>query len=174
LILDPGYQRDPAAVQLLPGAAAAVRRLNAAGLVVVVLTNQSGIAQGFITEEEYAAVERRIAEAFAELGARIDATYHCPHHPSVDGPCQCRKPGTQLHRKAAEDWRLDLPGSWSIGDRLSDLEPLRALGGHAILVRTGTGRDHEAGASRAGYPVEDDLGAAVDRILGRRGADPSP
>jgi D-glycero-D-manno-heptose 1,7-bisphosphate phosphatase len=151
-----------------------VTRLNTAGLEVVIVTNQSGIAQGFITPEEYAAVERRVAERFEEMGARIDGTYHCPHHPSVDGPCECRKPGTLLHRRAAEERRLDLRASWAVGDRLSDLEPLRALGGRAILVRTGTGADHEDRAAAEGYPVADDLGAAVDQILGRRSPPDSP
>jgi len=166
LILDPGYQRDPAAVQLLPGAATAVARLNAAGFVVVVVTNQSGIARGFITPTDYAAVERRIVGLFAEQRARIDATYHCPHYPSVGGPCDCRKPGTLLYRRAAEELGLDLAASWGVGDRLSDLEPVRALGGQGLLVRTGTGCEHEEAALAAGFPVTDDLGAAVDRIIG--------
>lgn len=166
LVEDPGFQRDPSAVRLVPGAAAAVARCSAAGFVVVVVTNQSGIARGFITPADYAAVERRIVELFAEHGARIDATYHCPHYPPVGGPCDCRKPGTLLYRRAAEELGLDLGASWGIGDRLSDLEPVRALGGHGLLVRTGTGREHEEAASAAGFPVLDDLGAAVDRILG--------
>lgn len=168
LVDDPGFQRDPAGVRLLPGAASAVARLNAAGLRVVVVTNQSGIAQGFIRPEEYAAVERRIAELFREAGARIDATYHCPHHPSIGGPCECRKPGTLLYRQAAFDLDLDLEASWGVGDRLSDLEPARALGGRAILVRTGTGADHAAAATEAGYPVVENVGAAVARILSER------
>ena len=166
LVHDPGFLRDPSAVRLLPGAAEAVARLNLAGLVVVVVTNQSGIAQGFITPDEYAAVEERVAELFGALGARIDGTYHCPHYPSVGGPCECRKPGTLLYRRAAEERRLDLRASWGVGDRLSDLEPLRSLGGRAILVRTGTGADHVSQAAAAGFPVADDLGAAVDQILG--------
>ena len=166
LVDDPGFLRDPSSVRLLPGAARAVARLNAAGFSVVVVTNQSGIAQGFIRPEEYAEVERRIAEVFREAGARIDATYHCPHHPSVGGPCDCRKPGTLLYRQAAAELNLDLGASWGIGDRLSDLEPARTLGGRAILVRTGTGAGHAVEAARAGYPVVDDVAAAVDRILG--------
>ena len=168
LVEDPGFQRDPAGVRLLPGAGIAVRRLNAAGIVVVVVTNQSGIARGFITEAEYAAVERRIGELFALAGARIDATYHCPHYPEVGGPCECRKPGTLLYRRAASDLGLDLGASWGVGDRVSDLEPVRSLGGRALLVRTGTGPRHEAGARLAGYEVVADMEAAADRILSAR------
>ncbi len=174
LVDDPGFQRDPAGVRLLPGAASAVASLNAAGFAVVVITNQSGIAQGFIRPEEYAAVERRIAELFGEAGARLDATYHCPHHPSVGGPCECRKPGALLYRRAASELGLDLAASWGVGDRVSDLEPVRALGGRAILVRTGTGADHAAAAAAAGYPVVDDVAAAVALILSEQDAARAP
>jgi D-glycero-D-manno-heptose 1,7-bisphosphate phosphatase len=166
LVNDPGFQRDPSAVELLPGAAAAVARLNAAGFVVIVVTNQSGIARGLITAEEYSAVERRISERFAEEGARIDATYHCPHYPGVGGPCECRKPGTLLYNRAAEEWQLHLASSWGVGDRVTDLEPVSAVGGQALLVRTGAGRKHESAALAAGFPVVPDLSAAVDHILG--------
>jgi len=165
LVNDPGFQRDPSSVTLLPGAAAAVARLNAAGFVVIVVTNQSGIARGLISEAQYAAVEQRISDRFAEAGARLDATYHCPHYPAVGGPCDCRKPGRLLYQQAAEKFGLDLTASWGVGDRLSDLEPVRALGGDSILVRTGAGRSHEEEAHHAGYLVVDDLAAAVDRIV---------
>ena len=166
LVNDPGFQRDPSTVELLPGAAAAVARLNAAGIAVIVVTNQSGIARGLITPAEYAAVERAITTRFAEQGARLDATYHCPHYPDIGGPCDCRKPGTLLYRRAAEEWHLDLAASWGVGDRVSDLEPVLALGGRGLLVRTGAGRKHESAARAAAYPVVDDLSAAVDLILG--------
>ncbi len=108
-----------------------------------------------------------ITERFAEEGARLDATYHCPHYPAVGGPCECRKPGTLLYRRAAEEWQLDLASSWGVGDRVSDLEPVAALGGRGLLVRTGAGRKHESAAMAAGFPVVADLSAAVDQILRR-------
>lgn len=174
LISDPGYQRDPAGVELLPGAAEAVARLNAAGLAVLVVTNQSGIARGLISVEAYEAVERKMTALFLKAGARIDRTYVCPHHPSVGGPCDCRKPGTLLYRRAAAELGLDLSSSWGVGDRLSDLEPVRALGGRGLLVRTGTGREHERAAVAAGYAVVEDLRAAVMRILDAPGAPSAP
>jgi histidinol-phosphate phosphatase family protein len=166
LVNDPGFQRDPSKVELLPGAAAAVARLNAADIMVIVVTNQSGIARGLITPAEYAAVERAITARFADANARLDATYHCPHYPAVGGPCECRKPGTLLYRRAAEDWGLDLRACWGVGDRVSDLEPVLALGGRGVLVRTGAGRKHESEAREAGFPVVDDLPAAVGLMLG--------
>jgi len=165
IVDDPGFLRDPDRVRLLPGAAAAIARLNAAGIAAVVITNQSGIARGLIQPAEYEAVERWIGRLLANEGARIDATYHCPHHPEVDGPCDCRKPGTLLYRQAAADLHLDLSSSWGVGDRVSDLAPVRALGGDALLVRTGTGASHEADAAAAGFQVVENLEAAVDRIL---------
>lgn len=174
LVDDPGFLRDPEQVKLLPGAAGAIASLNQAGFAVVVVTNQSGIAQGFITESEYQRVEQRVSGQLAAAGARIDATYHCPHHPSVTGPCECRKPGTLLYRQATEALGLDLAQSWGVGDRLSDLEPVRALGGRGILVRTGTGGEHAGRALLAGFPVEADLEAAVTRILETGTAVPTP
>ena len=151
---------------LLPGAAAAIARLNAAGVAVLVITNQSGIARGFITPGEYAAVERRVESLVAAAGGRIDQTYHCPHYAEVSGPCECRKPGTLLYRQAATDHQVDLAASWGVGDRLSDLVPVRALGGRGILVRTGTGAAHAAAALESGFVVADDLAGAVRMILG--------
>jgi len=171
---DPGFLRDPALVRLLPGTAPAIRRLNAAGFVVVIVTNQSGIARGLIQPAEYEAVEQRIGRMLADEGARVDATYHCPHYPGVGEQCECHKPGTLLYRRAAEALHLDLGASWGVGDRLSDLEPVRALGGKAILVRTGTGGEHAGAAVAAGFRVVDDLGAAVERILSPRDAGTSP
>ena len=169
LVDDPGFLRDPEGVRLLPGAAAAVKRLNAAGYAVVVVTNQSGLAQGFITPTEYREVERRVLALCEQEGARLDATYHCPHYPAVTGPCECRKPGILLYRQAIGDLGLQPDQSWGVGDRVSDLEPVRALGGRGILVRTGTGADHAGRAAAAGFPVVPDLQAAVDQILGTAG-----
>ena len=92
LIVDADFLAKPEGVELIPGAVDAVRRLNDAGVVVVVITNQSGIARGLLTEDDYARVEARVKLEFAEAGARIDATYHCPHHPAITGQCSCRKP----------------------------------------------------------------------------------
>lgn len=174
IVDDPGFLSEPDQVRLLPGAAEAIARLNRAGVAVVVVTNQSGIAQGFITDAQYAGVERRVAELCAAAGARIDATYHCPHHPTVSGPCDCRKPGTLLYRQAAEALGLDLIRSWGVGDRVSDLEPVRGLGGRGILVGTGTGAEHAGRAALAGFPVEADLAAAVSRILEAGSVVPTP
>jgi D-glycero-D-manno-heptose 1,7-bisphosphate phosphatase len=135
IIEDTGFVRDPAGVVLLHGAAEAIKRLNDAGWVVVVVTNQSGIARGLFTEKEYAAVAARVGEVLAARGARIDATWMCPHHPDVTGACDCRKPGLKHYLAAAERFGIDFTKSVFVGDRLSDVEPARALGGTGILLR---------------------------------------
>ncbi|MDZ4675475.1 MAG: HAD-IIIA family hydrolase [Gemmatimonadota bacterium] len=166
IIVDSGYLRDPAEVILLPGAAAAVARLNRAGIAVAVVTNQSGIARGCFDEAAYRAVATRVDQLLAEAGAQIDATAMCPHAPEISGPCDCRKPATGNHRQLAMDLDRTVRGSWCIGDRLSDVEPALALGGTAALVRTGEGRHHIGAAARAGFRICDDLAAAVALILG--------
>jgi D-glycero-D-manno-heptose 1,7-bisphosphate phosphatase len=169
LIEDRHYLRDPTGVQLLPGAAEAVRRLNAAGRVVVVVTNQSGIARGLLTEADYAATSRRLAELLAAGGAQLDAQYHCPHHPDLSGACECRKPGTLLYRRAAADFGLDLGRSWWIGDRLRDVAAAGALGGRGLLVRTGRGGEEARRPEATLWPTTRDLRSAVGLVLSERG-----
>lgn len=166
IIVDSGYVRDPARVRLLPGAAHAIARLNAAGIPVAVVTNQSGIARGVLTEAEYHAVASRMEKLLAESGARIDATAVCPHAPEVSGPCDCRKPAVGSHRQLALDLGCTVRGSWCIGDRLSDVEPAAELGGEAILLQAGRDERQAESAALGGYGIADDLAGAVARILG--------
>jgi len=165
LIEDPGFLSDPAKVKLLPGAAQAVRRLNQAGVATVIVTNQSGIARGVITMAQYEAVHARLVQLLAGAGARLDGAYVCPHHPDITGPCECRKPGTRLFRDAATDLTLDLGRSFYVGDRMTDIEPARTLGGRGILVRTGHGDENAQAAIEQGYTVVADVQTAVDLIL---------
>jgi histidinol-phosphate phosphatase family protein len=166
LIEDPGFLSDPAKVKLLPGASQAVRRLNQAGLAVVIVTNQSGIARGAITVDQYEAVHARLVQVLAGGGARLDGAYYCPHHPDVTGPCDCRKPGTKLFRDASTELNLDLGRSFYVGDRMTDIEPARTLGGRGILVHTGHGDEYATAAIAGGFTVTQDLQTAVDLILG--------
>lgn len=165
---DTGFVRDPASVVLLDGAAAAIARLRTAGFAVVVVTNQSGIARGIISWDDYHAVAARVERLLAAAGAGIDATYVCPHHPSITGPCDCRKPGLKHYREAAARLDLDLARSCWVGDRPSDLEPALALGGRGLLVETGEGTAHVAAARQLGFDVVPDLVAAVAKVVGAR------
>lgn len=166
LIEDVGYLNDAAKVRLIDGAAQAVARVNAAGLLAIVATNQSGIARGIISLAEYEAVAARTAELLAEGGGRIDAQFFCPHAPEISGPCDCRKPDVGLYRQADARFAIDLARSVWIGDRMRDIEPARTLGGTGILVRTGLGASEAPAAAAAGYAVVADVDAAVERALG--------
>lgn len=166
LIEDTSFVRDPAEVRLLPGAAEAVARFNAAGWRTVVVTNQSGIARGLLSEHDYARVAARVAERFAAAGARLDLQLHCPHHPDIDGACRCRKPATGLYEDAIAALDIDATASWYIGDRLRDLLPARRLGGTAVHVLSGD-RSEDAVIADAGFRSVADLAAAADLMLGR-------
>lgn len=160
LIVEKHYLADPAGVELIAGAGAALRELRDAGYALIVVTNQSGLARGLIRPEEYAAVERRVAELLAAEGVTLDGVYHCPHHPEITGPCECRKPGLGLYRRAAAEHGVDLATSFYVGDRESDVLPALALGGTGYLVQTGYGA--EVGERvPTGVRIARDLEAAV-------------
>ncbi len=169
-----GFIRDPAALRLLPGVPAALKRLRAAGFRLVVLTNQPVIARGEATEEEVAAVHRKLEWELGLQGAFVDAIYLCPHHPDrgfagerpeLKGPCSCRKPATGLLQKACRDLGLDPARSWMVGDTTLDLEMARRGGLHSVLVLTGSGgRDGRFPEARASHIVPD-LPTAADLIL---------
>ena len=164
IIHDAHYLADPDGVRLLPGAGAAIARLNAAGIPVVVVTNQSGIGRGYFTEGDFRAVQARMEALLAAEGARVDATYHCPHAPDAGPACDCRKPGVGLFVRAAAEHGLDLARAWYVGDRRRDVAPAERLGGRGILVRAGA--EHaEAELAPAGVPVVEGLAEAVERVL---------
>lgn len=165
IIVDARYARDPDAVQLIPGAAAAIRRVNLAKWPVVVVTNQSGIARGLLTHEDYEAVRDRVDALLDAEHARIDAAYMCPHHPDFTGACECRKPGTLLFRRAAEEHDIDLPKSWYIGDKMRDVTPARVFGGQGILVPSAATPEHEIATARREFRVAESLDEAVTRII---------
>lgn len=167
LIREADYLADPDGVALLAGTLDALGRLRAAGYALVVVTNQSGIARGLYTLEDYHRVAARLDELLAAAGVPVDATYFCPHHPEYTGPCDCRKPDLGMHRRAAADLDLELGRAWYIGDKPSDVLPAAATGGRGLLVRTGYGaRTEAAGEVPEGVVVVDDLAAAARLIAG--------
>lgn len=165
LIEDAHYLADASRIRLLPGAADVVRTLNSAGVLAIIVTNQSGIAQGLITEAQYNATRSRLTELFREVGARLDAQYHCPHYPSVSGTCDCRKPGTGMHRQAAREHGIVLERSLYVGDRRRDVEPYMTLGGCGILVPSAETPTTDMMWATEHAAVEDSLGEAVARYL---------
>jgi D-glycero-D-manno-heptose 1,7-bisphosphate phosphatase len=166
IVLDTDYLRDPSTVQLLPGAAAAIRRLSAAGIPSVVITNQSGIARGIISLAQYRAVRQRIDELLRAEGAELLDSFACPHHPDLTGPCACRKPGLALYQRAAGLYSWDLSRCVFIGDKHRDVAPAQAFGARAWLVRSGVTPDSDIPlAQAAGGRVVASLAEAVDELL---------
>lgn len=132
---DVGYCSRTEDFSVFPGAGEAVRLLNRAGFLAVVITNQSGIARGYFSEDTLADIHREMVGQLAAQGGRIDAIYYCPHHP--DDGCQCRKPGTGLLQRAAEEMDIDLSRSFMVGDLQIDIDAGRAAGCRTVLVTTG-------------------------------------
>jgi D-glycero-D-manno-heptose 1,7-bisphosphate phosphatase len=166
IIRDVNYIADPDAVELLDGAAAAIARLNRENVPVVVVTNQSGIGRGYYDVEDYERVHERMLELLAEQGARIDASYFCPHAPDMIPPCDCRKPRPALFERALADLGVSAAGAFFVGDRLRDVTPALPLGGTGILVASDRTPASEAeDAAREGRTTQS-LGEAVSLILG--------
>ena len=171
-----GYVNHLSRFQLLPGVARAIRSLNEAGLPVVVVTNQSGLARGYFPESLLEAVHAELHRLLAREGAHLDGLYVCPHHPEAKEErfrldCDCRKPRTGLLERAAAELGLDLGRSYMVGDRWSDLRCGAAVGATTVLVLTGYGRGDAAyvGPGQTVQPdhVAEDLEAAARWILDR-------
>ncbi|WP_447984346.1 lipopolysaccharide heptosyltransferase II [Nitrospira sp. Nam74] len=164
---DTGYIRTPLELDLLPGVVEAVASLNRAGARVVLVTNQSAIARGFITVDQLKTIHAVLLNRFEAGGARLDAIYYCPHHPN-DG-CRCRKPQPAMIHRAVADLAVDLSHAYVIGDQPRDIELARQVGARGILVLSGqTAReavhDMEPGAM-APHFVAEGLGDAVAWIF---------
>ena len=157
LIADVPYNGDPARVEPMPGAAAALERLRAAGIPTAVVSNQSGLARGLLAPADVAAVNRRMEELLGPLGP-IEV---CPHSPT-DG-CECRKSAPGLILRAAARLRADPRRCAVVGDIGADVEAARAAGARGVIVPTPRTLPEEIAAAPERAP---DLNAAVDLLLG--------
>jgi len=164
VIVERDYLSDPDGVELIPDAAEALIRLKAAGHKLALVSNQSGIARGFYTLDDLAAVDRRLQDMLADAGLALDSVQYCPHGPE-DG-CRCRKPGTGMLETASQETGLPLSNAVMIGDKAADIEAGRRAGAETFLVRTGYGRETERRGDASPDHIVDDLPAAVDFILG--------
>ena len=167
---DLGYVHKAADWRWLPGVPEALARFKAAGWLVVVVSNQSGIARGLFAPQDLAALERWVDGRLAPLGAAPDAWYHCPHLPEITGPCDCRKPLPGLVLRACADMGIAPGASWMLGDRQRDVAAGVAAGCRAGLLRPdpADAADAEIRATLAafpGTPVWPGLAAACDAIL---------
>jgi histidinol-phosphate phosphatase family protein len=168
IIVDAHYLRDPDRVTLLPGAADAIRLLANAGVPSVVCSNQSGIARGLVTLEQYRAVRLRVAELLRNEGAELLDTFICPHHPDYNGPCPCRKPSVLLFEQAAAVHGLDLHRSLFVGDKYRDVAPAAQYHAPGFLIRGPETPDHDvARATEANASVVASLLDAAKQFLDR-------
>lgn len=170
---DVGYISDPDDFQLIPGSAEAIARLNGEGFVVIVVTNQSGVARGYFTEDDVLTINNKMVGELEKVGAYVDGVYYCPHHPDFGDEgyrldCECRKPGTGMVKKAAREFNIDVKRSFVVGDHRGDLELGRNAGAKTIMVLTGHGREERKkmeGDGIAPDHIADDLSSAVGYIL---------
>ena len=187
---DVGYAAHPDEIAIYPYAAEAIRLLNEAGLKVIVITNQSGIARGHLDEAMLGRIHDHLRRELESQGARLDAFYYCPHHPRLGAApyqqvCRCRKPQPGMLERAARDYHLDLSASYVVGDKASDINLAANAGCRGFLGQTGYGemtlrsqpREPPGGSNEAGrsapspywcspHLIADDLLAAVHLILG--------
>lgn len=168
-----GYIYNLADLCLIPGAAEAIRRLNAAGVLAVLTTNQSGPARSYYPESHVQALNQRLVDLLLDEGALLDDLYYCPHHPEGSDPryalvCDCRKPGTRMVEEAASKHEVDLASSYVVGDKATDVELGQNAGCRTVLLTSGYGERVLAGDYQ--WKVEPDhvapdLLRAVDWIL---------
>ncbi|MCA1668378.1 MAG: HAD family hydrolase [Thermomicrobia bacterium] len=176
LIEDVPYNVDPARIRLLPGAAEGLRALHRAGYLLIVISNQSGVARGYFPETALAAVEERLRALLAEAGVPLAGFYYCPHHPDGVVPeyavsCVCRKPSHGLLIRAGREHDINRAGSWFVGDILDDIEAGNRAGCRTLLIDNGGETLWEVGPDRIPNAIARDLAEAA-RIITQDAAGP--
>jgi D-glycero-D-manno-heptose 1,7-bisphosphate phosphatase len=162
------YLDDPDRLYLIPGAAEAIRLLNEASVLVIVVSNQSGVGRGYFSAATAEAIHQRLANRLASRGAHFNAVYYCPHHPGEE--CDCRKPKAGMLEQAAREHGIDLQRAYIVGDKVSDLEAGRRVGCRTVLVLTGYGEQaREAFSDFQPDHIATDLPDAVTWILVEEG-----
>ncbi len=146
------YLSSPNDLRLIDGSADAIRIANELGVVVCVVTNQSGIARGILTEQQLEVIHDALRALLARHNAHVDAIYYCPHHPTLGdaryrNDCDCRKPNTGMITRAVKEFGIDTKQSFVIGDRMIDIQLGNAIGATPILVKTGYGSVESANTS---------------------------
>jgi D-glycero-D-manno-heptose 1,7-bisphosphate phosphatase len=144
LIEDVGYLATASGLSMIAGAVEGVRRLNEHGFLTFVISNQSGVARGFFTEQDLVPIHARLEAELAAGGAHLDRIYYCPHHPTRGTPpynveCTCRKPRTGMLEQAGKEFGVDMTRSYVIGDKFADVKVGHNAGTRTVLVLTGYG-----------------------------------
>ncbi|HUQ67050.1 MAG TPA: HAD family hydrolase [Flavitalea sp.] len=170
IIPDVPYNIDTDKVTLSDGVIEGLQLLQSYGYLLVIVSNQSGIAHGYFTEEQLNKVREKINSMCSKMGIYLDGFYYCPHHPegTVQGyttHCECRKPHPGLLLKAAGDMDIDLSSSWMIGDILNDVEAGNRAGCKTILINNGNETEWQPGDTRIPEFFANDLSEAAKYIL---------
>lgn len=176
ITVERSYITRPEDIELVEGAAAAIRELNDAGILAVIVSNQSGVARGLMSEEDMAAVHAATESLLAAEGATLDGAYYCPNHSEgtverYTRDTSCRKPAPGMFELAVRDLGIDPATSTMVGDQVTDVEFANRAGIPAVLVMTGKGAEHLEKARELGLAVAaavPDLAAAVQWILKER------
>lgn len=170
LVQDIPFNVDSSRTRLMPDAAASLRQLKEAGFLLVVASNQPGVAFGFYNEDQVRLLFRHLYTLLALEGVILDAYCYCPHHPDADVPeyrerCACRKPAPGMLAAAAERFGIDLTSSWMVGDILDDVEAGNRAGCKSILLMNGGETEWRPGAHRRPFRQVRSLTQAVDVVL---------
>jgi len=168
LIIDPPDERVDSMekIQLFADTIGALKKLAELKYGVFIVTNQAGIAEGRLSQREFQAINRKVIELFAPSGIKILGVYMCPHGPK--DACACRKPKPGLLLKAALDFGVDLANSWTIGDRISDIQAGSAAGTHTILVKTARVPSEAPNATYAAPSLDDAISFIAARSAQNR------
>ena len=160
---DVNYLSRPEQIKLFPFASEAVRLLNENNFLVILITNQSGIARGFFDENALREIHEKLVSELFKQDAKLDAIYFCPHN-SVDN-CACRKPKAGMIEQAAKDFSIDLKNSWMIGDKWIDVETGFRAGTKTALVLTGYGQKDNQKLERKPDIIAENLFETVEKII---------
>jgi D-glycero-D-manno-heptose 1,7-bisphosphate phosphatase len=175
------FLRRPEELQLIPGAAGAVRMLNERGLLTCVISNQSGVARGLLSERDLGPIHDALKAMLAREDARVDRIYYCPHHPTAGQPpygidCACRKPNPGMLHRGERELGIDLQRSFVVGDRIVDIQAGKAVGAATLLVLTGYGAASAGECAAAGVTpdaIVPSLREAADVIIHMLDGDPT-
>jgi D-glycero-D-manno-heptose 1,7-bisphosphate phosphatase len=176
IIEEVGYLDDIGQLKLIPGAARAIGLLNKAGIPIIMITNQSGVARGYFSESVVKQLHQRLNELLGIELAYLDAIYYCPHHPTEGRPpyrraCNCRKPHPGMVEQAIDDLQLGKRRLFVVGDKCVDMELANRTGAEGILVLTGYGREEKKQLDKIGKAqpayIATDLPQAIQWIISR-------
>lgn len=173
---DRGYVTSVSEFVLFPGVCEGIARLNQLHLPVIIVTNQSAIARGLMTEQDLSRIHHAFAQNLQRVGAHVDAFYFCPHHPEAG--CECRKPKPGMIHQAVKDFDLDVSRCFLIGDKPSDLEAAQAGGVKGVLVKTSPYASEALAAKQNDWLaiayVADSFSQAIDWLVKHMSQEASP